>query len=160
MTIDPDVKERLRFLTRVVERECHHLQVTDGRLFQDRFTVGDAQRLKDDEDLAERVEAFVSRLGRLQDTIADKLLPEYLRAAGETPRLAVDNLDRAERLGFIDSVDEWFVLRKLRNQMVHEYIEDPEILANALTSGHAAVPVLVSAGERMVADMRRRGWVP
>lgn len=85
MTIDPDVKERLRFLTRVVERECHHLQVTDGRLFQDRFTVGDAQRLKDDVDLAERVEAFVSRFGRLQDTIADKLLPEYLRAAGAPP---------------------------------------------------------------------------
>jgi uncharacterized protein YutE (UPF0331/DUF86 family) len=30
-------------------------------------------------------------------------------------------------------------MRKLRNQMVHEYIEDPEILANALQSGHGFV---------------------
>jgi len=42
------------------------------------------------------VEAFVSRFGRLQDTIADKLLPTDLRAAGETPGLAVDTLDRGE----------------------------------------------------------------
>ena len=32
-----------------------------------------------DIDLAERVDAFVARFGRLQDTAADKLLPELLR---------------------------------------------------------------------------------
>lgn len=159
MTPEPDVVERLRFLARVVQRECDHLRTTDGRLFREPFTAGHARRLKDDVDLAERVEAFVSRFGRLQDTIADKLLPTYLRAAGETPGLAVDTLDRAERLGFIASVDEWFSLRKLRNQMVHEYIEDPEVLASALGSGHGAVPTLVSAAERILADIDRRGWL-
>lgn len=159
MTNDPDLRERLRFLARVVERQCDHLEVTDRRVFANGFTAGDAQRLKDDVDLAERVEAFVSRFGRLQDTVADKLLPAYLRAAGESPGLAVDNLDRAERLGFIDSVNEWFALRKLRNQMVHEYIEDPKILASALSHGHDAVPKLVAAGRRLIADMRQRRWL-
>lgn len=159
MSIDPALSERLRFLARVVERECQHLEITDRRVFARGFAVEDAQRLTDDVELAERVEAFVSRFGRLQDTVADKLLPAYLRAAGETPGLAVDNLDRAERLGFIDSAENWFALRKLRNQMVHEYIEDPAILADALSHGHAAVPTLVSAGRRLIADMGRRGWV-
>ena len=150
---------RLRFLARVIERESHHLQVTDRRLFARPFTVEDAQRLEADEYLAERVEAFVSRFGRLQDTLGDKLLPAYLRAGGETPGLLVDNLDRAEKQGLIDSTEDWFTLRRLRNQMVHEYIEDPVILAAALNSGHDAVPTLVSTAERLRTDMRERGWL-
>ncbi|MEQ9394231.1 hypothetical protein [Haliea sp.] len=31
---------------------------------------------------------------------------------------------KAEKLGWLDSADEWMTFRKLRNQMVHEYIED------------------------------------
>jgi len=121
--------------------------------------VDDASALSENIDLAERVEAFVSRFGRLQDTIGDKLLPAYLKAAGEAPGLAVDNLDRAERLGLIDSTEHWFALRKLRNHMVHAYIEDPRVLADALNSGHEAVPTLVTTGERLLQDIRRRGWV-
>lgn len=41
----------------------------------------------------------------------------------------IDNLDRAERLDLIKSTDDWLTMRKLRNQMVHEYVEDPEILS-------------------------------
>jgi len=159
MSADASLQERLRFLARVVERECRHLQTTDGRLFREPFTVEHARRLGEDVELAERVEAFVGRFGRLQDTVGDKLLPAYLRAAGETPGVAVDNLDRAERLGLVDSADQWLALRKLRNQMVHEYIEEAEIHANALASGHAGVTLLVSAAERILADMRQRGWV-
>ncbi|RLK48386.1 hypothetical protein DFR31_2266 [Alkalispirillum mobile] len=159
MTLDKDQKARLQFLARVVERESHHLQITDNRLFPRPFTVEDARTLGENIDLAERVEAFVSRFGRLQDTIGDKLLPAYLKAAGEAPGLAVDNLDQAERQGLIDSTEHWFALRKLRNQMVHEYIEDPKVLADALNSGHEAVPTLVTTGERLLRDIRLRGWV-
>jgi len=91
VTPEPDVVERLRFLARVVQRECDHLRTTDGRLFREPFTAGHARRLKDDVDLAERV--------------------------------------------------------------------DPEVLASALGSGHGAVPKLVSAAERILADIDRRGWL-
>lgn len=97
---------------------------TDQRLFGDPFTPERAGQLESDPDLAERVEAFVGRFGRLQDTVSDKLLPVLLVALGETPAAAIDNLDRAERLGLIVSADEWMTMRKLRNQMVHEYVED------------------------------------
>lgn len=150
---------RLQFLCRVAGRESRHLAATDQRLFAERFTVERATRLEDDPDMAERVEAFVGRFGRLQDTLADKLLPALLSALGEKPGAQLDNLDRAERLGFIDSSEIWLAMRQLRNQMVHEYIEDAAILANALAVGHDFVPRLVGAAEAMVAEVRRRGWI-
>lgn len=41
------------------------------------FTLERASQLKLDADLAKRVDAFVGRLGRLQDTIGDKLMPVF-----------------------------------------------------------------------------------
>ena len=90
---------RLRFLARVIGKECRHLETTDQRLFATPITVEQAKSLADNPDLAERVEAFVGRFGRLQDTLADKLLPALLAALGESVGAQIDNLDRAERLG-------------------------------------------------------------
>jgi hypothetical protein len=100
------------------------------------------------------------RIGRLQDTLDDKLLPALLTALGERLGAAIDNLDRAERLGFIPSADDWMTMRKLRNRMIHEYIENPVILADALEAGHRYVPVLVDVSARLRAELERRGWVP
>jgi hypothetical protein len=158
VTLDQKNVSRLQFLTRVVRKECQHLLATDQRLFADAFTPERARQIETDPDLAERVEAFVGRFGRLQDTLGDKLLPKLLAALGETPAAAIDNLDRAERLELIASADEWMTLRKLRNQMVHEYVEDPAVLASALQTGHEFVRVLVSAAEGMTAEIERRGW--
>lgn len=158
MTINPKIVLRLQFLMRVVRKECQHLATTDQRLFGDPFTPERASQLEAAPDLAERVEAFVGRFGRLQDTIGDKLLPVLLTALGETPGAAIDNLDRAERLELIASADEWMALRKLRNQMVHEYVEDLALLASALQAGHESVPVLIQAANKLIAEIERRGW--
>lgn len=91
--------ERLLFLAKVVRREIKHLQLTDNRLFAQPLTLEVVAQLDNDEDLAERVEAFVSPFGRFQDTVGDKLPPNLLAFVGERPAAAVDNLDRAEHLG-------------------------------------------------------------
>lgn len=158
MILDPKVVLRLQFLTRTVRKECQHLATTDQRLFGDPFTRQRAGLIETDLDLAERVEAFVGRFGRLQDTLGDKLLPLLLAALGETAAAAIDNLDRAERLGLIASADEWMTMRRLRNQMVHEYVEDLAVLASALQTGHDFVPALIGAAHRVIAEIERRGW--
>lgn len=158
MTLAESLRARLRFLGRVAAKECRHLQSTDQRLFAERFTESRAESLDNDADMAERVEAFVSRFGRLQDVLADKLLPALLSALGERVGAQLDNLDRAERLGFITSAEAWLDMRQLRNRMVHEYIEDPAMLADALQAGHEFVPQLVVATEAMTAELDRRGW--
>ncbi len=146
---------RLEFLARVASREYAHLLDTDRRLFADLFTVEVAQKIAADSILAERLDAFVSRFGRLQDTVGDKLIPALLSALAEPVGPVAENLDRAERFGFIESADTWLASRKLRNQMVHEYIEDLAVVSSALRSGHAFVPLLVAAARRCVTEAER-----
>ena len=141
-------REKLRFLAQVVRAEADLLTLTDGRLFAVPMDARRAGTLRVDIDLGERVDAFVARFGRLQDTLADKLLPEILIWLGEPVGPAIDNVARAERLGWIIDGQAWLDARQLRNRMIHEYVRDPEILAAALSAGHAAVGLLVgSAGK-------------
>lgn len=158
MTLDPKIAQRLNFLARVTRKECKHLSSTDQRLFERPFTLEQAMQLETDPDLSERVEAFVGRFGRLQDTVGDKLLPILLAALGETPASAIDNLDRAERLGFLESADEWMAMRQLRNQMVHEYVEDLVVLTSAMLTGHAFVPELIAVADKLTFEIERREW--
>jgi hypothetical protein len=159
MILSPSDLQRLGFLSRVSRKEARHLSATTERLFSDPFTAERAATLETDPDLAERVDAFVSRFGRLQDTLGDKLLPALLAALGEPVAAAIDNLDRAERLGLIPSADQWMQMRKLRNQMIHEYVEDPLVLADAIESAGRQVPVLLDVAARLDAEMAGRGWV-
>ena len=65
-----------------------------------------------------------------------------------TPR----NLRRApsaERLGWISDGQAWFDARQLRNRMIHEHVRDPKVLASALSTGHAAVPLLVESARKL-----------
>lgn len=155
MKLAAPLAARLEFLTRVTGKECKYLLDTDSRLFGDFFTTEMVQKIDADPVLAERLDAFVSRFGRLQDTVGDKLLPALLLALAETPGPAIDNLDKAEKFGFIESADAWLEMRKLRNQMVHEYIEDMAVLSSALRNGHAFVPALVAAARRCAAEATR-----
>ncbi len=50
-------------------------------------------------------------------------------------------------------------MRNLRNQMVHEYIEDFAVLVNALQIGHSYVPNLVATANNMLAEIEQRGWI-
>ena len=147
MTASP----KLRFLAETVCAEAAHLQTTDGRLFATPMTPERAGSLRTDIDLAERTDAFVARFGRLQDTLGDKLLPVLLDWLAEPVAAAIDNLNRAERLGWIGSVEVWIEVRRLRNRMIHEYVRDPAELASALTAAHAAVPLLTAAASAMAA---------
>jgi len=158
MMLDAKQVLRLQFLVRVVRKECQHLASTDSRLFKGVFSLEQVQLLETDPDLAERVEAFVGRFARLQETVGDKLSPQLLAALGEKIASVMDNLDRAERLGLIKSADEWMAMRNLRNQMIHEYVEDPVLLANALQTGHSFVPELIDAAGKMIAEIEQRGW--
>ena len=42
-------------------------------------------------------------------------------------------------------------MRKLRNQMVHEYVDDPLVLASALQAAHRFVPTLEQVAGRLTA---------
>jgi len=142
-------RERLRFLADVVSREAQYLAETDQRLFGVGFGLAEVLSLATTPDLSERVDAFVARFGRLQDTLAGALLPRLLDSLLEPVGSVLDNLNRAERLGWVRSASQWAELRLLRNRMVHEYVRDAQELVDALTAAHDAVADLTSAAAAM-----------
>lgn len=147
---------RLNFLVEVVTQEIKHLQYSDKSVFLVEFTEEMAKSLAFDEQLAEKVEAFGSRFSRLQDTVGDKLLPEWLRAIGEKTAAVIDNLNKAEKLHILTSTEKWVEVRELRNKIVHEYIKDHKILANALQSAHEQVEFIIRFAENIIKDIENR----
>lgn len=150
--------ERLAFLLETVALEAAHLQGTDERLFAVPFTPERAASLRDDPLLAERLDAFSARFARLQDTLGDKLLPALLSRIGELVGSVLDNLDRAHRLNLLNHpAEEWLAARALRNRMVHEYIRQPALLADAVNAAHESIAMLVGLASASAAYARARG---
>ncbi|MCH8553031.1 MAG: hypothetical protein LAT62_13930 [Natronospirillum sp.] len=151
--------DRLHFLVRVVRKEIDHLEYSTGRVFKEQFTVERARSLATDPEQAERVEAYTSRFCRLQDTVGDKLLPTWLHLVGEHTGTALDNLDRVEKLGLLNSADQWMAIRQTRNQMIHEYMESPEVLASALNTAHRYQAEIIRFSQALIKDLIQRRLV-
>ena len=79
---------------------------------------------KDDRRLLDQ---FAYRYTRLQDDMGARLMPAVLKALGEdiAPMSAIDRFARLEQLGWLDSADNWLVLRQVRNQFAHDYPDSP-----------------------------------
>lgn len=150
--------QRAAFLCRIVRKEAAHLEGTAGRLFPqgEKLTPSRVEAWLDDPALSERLDAFVTRFSRLQDTVGDKLIPALLELTGEERGPAIDNLNKAEKFGWIDSADEWMLYRKLRNQMVHEYIEDTVVLTDALAAGRDFIPTLLRSALAIAGEAEKR----
>jgi len=69
------------------------------------------------------------------------------------------DIEKKERLGWLPSVEEWQIMRQLRNQIVHEYIEDMNILVSAINSAYHYVPMLFLVEQNLKAEIQQRGWV-
>ena len=124
--------ERFAKTLHIVWSEGGHLSYSWHRLFPGPIDALWISALAKAPEAAERMDAFVSRFGRMQDTIADKLLPRWLQALAEQPGSQIDTLNRAEQLEVVSNVGNWLEARKLRNRLVHEYMEDPEEFAEGL----------------------------
>lgn len=134
MTALAPEQQRLARLLQLVEREDVHLQAVRGRLLGADCAV-DANRVRvllSEDSGIDRLESFGARFARMQDTVIDKLIPALLHVAGEPVMAAIDNLDRMERLGLVSSAEAWLEMRRLRNRLVHENIDQPSDLAAAL----------------------------
>ncbi|KZY41160.1 MULTISPECIES: hypothetical protein [unclassified Oleiphilus] len=156
MTLDQGQLERLRYLCRIVSKEITHLQYSEGKLFAGGFDEEKAAQLDTNPDLAEVLEAYVGRFCRLQDTVGDKLLVAWLKATQEKVGVAIDNLDRAEKLGYLESSDTWLELRRIRNQMIHEYIEDAGQLSQAINLSKDNIPLIVNFAQKLISDLQGR----
>ena len=72
----------------------------------------------------------IYRFSKLQDGIGAKLFKAFLLAQGENvDKPFLDILHQLEKLNIVD-VDEWFMLREIRNEIAHDYEENEENAMN------------------------------
>jgi hypothetical protein len=144
MTFLPEHKENAHLALELAIKEVTHLAYTHRTLFAQTLNLEWVQLLHEREEQAEKIEAFVSRFGRLQDHLGEKLIPRFSALLGESPKSLLDVLAYAERMGWIDNVEAFIGARKLRNLLVHEYLVDAKLFLEALQSADKATLMLIS----------------
>lgn len=75
---------------------------------------------------------------------------------GDVDLLVVSDHVLAERLGVLPSTEGWLAARKLRNRLVHEYMEDADGFAADIDSARAACAMLFDVYNRVIAYVRDR----
>ena len=138
----PEHALNVRLALNLAVKEAGHLAYSNASLFARQIDLSWVKDLTNQPEVAEKVEAFVSRFGRLQDQIGDKLIPRYAALLGEPQKGLLDHLVFAERMGLIESAEDFVAARKLRNALVHEYMQDPQIFLESLHAAHEACKML------------------
>ena len=142
--------ERMNLLAPVLEREATLLGDVAFRLFPaDDLSATWLLAVLAQPEGCDKLESFVGKFCRMQDTLTGKYLPLLLEACEEPVGTAIDNLARAERLGWIEDAARWRRMRRARNWMVHEYLSDPADMLSALSEARIFVAHLVGAWQRM-----------
>lgn len=119
-------------LIEITTKEVKYFKQSRMRIIHSNIDLKWLEDLENNEQNAEMLEAFVSRFGRLQDTVGDKLLPAILKFNLESVGSLLDNVLKAEKLGWLESADLWVQLRGLRNRLVHEYMTSTQDLLSAI----------------------------
>jgi len=139
----PEHTENALLALGLAKKEVSHLAYTHRTLFAQPISLEWVQSLEKREDLAEKIDAFVGRFGRLQDHIGEKLIPRFAALLGSTPKSLLDNLAYAEKMGWIENAEDFVGTRKLRNLLVHEYMVDAELFLQSLQAADEAANLLI-----------------
>jgi predicted nucleotidyltransferase len=91
------------------------------------------------------IDQFLFRFSKMQDTVGEKLFRLIVKDFVEdtTTMTFIDILNQLERIKIIDSVQEWQNLRKARNDISHQYDDEPEEMAEAINRIFAQKDILI-----------------
>ena len=79
------------------------------------------------------IDQMIFRFSKLQDTMGEKIFSKMLILLGENVKKLtfIDRLNRLEELELL-SKDEWMFLRKVRNEIAHEYSFNQEEIIDSI----------------------------
>lgn len=126
MTINLSL-QRLQDAWRESERHVHHLFHAMSALrplwpfTAEKYAVLTDEQVRD-------LDQFILRFSKLQDTVGGRFFPailDYLEEQYED-RPMLDKLNRLEKLGHLQSAEEWQRIRDIRNKFAHDYPDDHE----------------------------------
>ncbi len=118
-------------------RECRsHVEKMEraASALSNRFPLT-GQTLKElDGDSVARLDQFIYRFTKLQDSMATRLLRalDTIVRADDSPRPFLDMLSDMEKLGLVPAEADWQFFRGLRNNLAHDYPESVEQTASTL----------------------------
>ncbi|MEJ5227061.1 hypothetical protein [Thermodesulfovibrio sp.] len=97
------------------------------------------------------------RFGKLQDLSGGLLRAILLTIEEDVSHLPfIDILNKAEKLGIIDSAHEWITLRELRNLLTHEYSEKIEDIVNGINKLYEISKRLLDIYEGIIQYINKR----
>ena len=146
-----------RLTFELAEKEAEHLHYSYSTLYATDLDEAWVKSLAANPALAEKVEAFVSRFSRLQDHIGEKLIPRYAQLVGEQHKTQIDVLNFAERAGIVPNADAFLAARKLRNALVHEYMQDSQSFLESLLLARQGAQMLFDIVNNTKAELKRLG---
>jgi hypothetical protein len=124
-----DIGNRYRFEALLHECETHARRILQAKeKSKSLFPLNpDTYPTLTDDDV-EHIDQLVYRFTKLQDTLGAKLFPGIVSVLREDSKTLTifDVLNELEKREAIPSAERWMLLRELRNQIAHDYENDPE----------------------------------
>lgn len=146
-----------RIALALAKREAEHLRYTYRTLYSEPIDLQWVEALGEREHLAEKIDAFVGRFGRLQDHIGEKLLPAFARLLGGQPKSLLDVMAYSERMGWVSDAEQFVGTRKLRNLLVHEYMAETHLFLDALLTARPATELLFDVVAKVEQEAKKIG---
>jgi hypothetical protein len=138
------IKPRMEKL--IAECDKHLTRINSAYLKMAAFMPLDDKKFQQlTEDEIEHIDQFLFRFAKLQDAMGEKLfmlLLEFLKEEHTRAKPFIDILNRLEQLGLLENKNVWLELRKVRNNIAHQYEDEPQQAAEALNAIYAAKPIL------------------
>jgi len=115
--------------------EKHLLRMDDAYShIKDLLPISHHQYKNLDDDAVKNIDQFLFRFSKLQDTIGDKVFKILLEQYNpEFEKLTfIDFLHELEKREIISSARDWQILRKVRNNIAHQYDDEAEEMSQAI----------------------------
>lgn len=105
--------------------------------------------LQDEE--VKNIDQFLFRFSKMQDTIGDKIFKIILQDYNpDFQKLSfLDFLHELEKREIITSAQDWIILRKVRNNIAHQYDDEPEEMSQAINDVFAQFITLKQILEKL-----------
>jgi len=77
---------------------------------------------------------YLFRFAKLQDTMGDKIFKLLISMYEDnfSQKTFIDILHTLEKIGYLHSAKEWINLRQIRNNISHQYDDEPEYMSQAI----------------------------
>lgn len=119
--------------------------------------TGDRYRGLSDDEIA-HIDQLLYRFTKLQDALGAKLFPALVGLLREdaASMTVIDKLQVLEQAGVVPDADAWTRLREIRNQLAHDYEDDPHQAVVYLNDVFTAVEALNAVAVQSQAFVQQR----